>query len=108
MINQPLINNLLSEENVNPDLIILQFKLDAANQKITKLERQLSKRGMSQEEKNKTFHHDAKTGQRSFTMEQYKALKVEPKVSSEGEFWVELEELLNQEQALKEQPKNKL
>jgi hypothetical protein len=39
---------------------------------------------------------------------QAKALKSEPKVSSEGEFWVELEESLNQDQALKEQPKNKL
>jgi type VI protein secretion system component VasK len=43
--------------------------------KIEKLQRQLAKRGMSQEEKNKTFHHDAKPGQGSFTMQQYKALK---------------------------------
>jgi hypothetical protein len=34
---------------------------------------------------------------------QAKALKSEPNVSSEGEFWVELEETLNQEEALKEQ-----
>jgi hypothetical protein len=34
---------------------------------------------------------------------QAKALKSEPKVSSEGEFWVGLEESLNQEEAPKEQ-----
>jgi hypothetical protein len=34
---------------------------------------------------------------------QAKALKVEPKTSSEGAFWVDLEETLNQEEALKEQ-----
>jgi hypothetical protein len=71
--------------------------------KIEKLQRQLAKRGMSQEEKNKTFHHDAKPGQGSFTMQQYKALKAEPKTSSEGAFWVDLEESLNQEEAPKEQ-----
>jgi hypothetical protein len=34
---------------------------------------------------------------------QAKALKDEPKTSSEGAFWVDLEESLNQEEALKEQ-----
>jgi hypothetical protein len=34
---------------------------------------------------------------------QAKALKAEPKTSSEGAFWVDLEESLNQEEALKEQ-----
>jgi hypothetical protein len=34
---------------------------------------------------------------------QAKALKAEPKTSSEGAFWVDLEESLNKEEALKEQ-----
>jgi hypothetical protein len=34
---------------------------------------------------------------------QAKALKAEPKTPSEGEFWVGLEETLNQEEALKDQ-----
>jgi hypothetical protein len=33
---------------------------------------------------------------------QAKALKAEPKTSSEGAFWVDLEESLNQEEALKD------
>ncbi len=36
--------------------------------KIEKLQRQLAKRGMSQEEKNKTFHYEANTGQGTFTI----------------------------------------
>jgi hypothetical protein len=38
MINQPLTNNIPDESSVNPDLISLQFKLDAANHRVAVLE----------------------------------------------------------------------
>ncbi len=47
-------------------------------EKIEKLQRQLAQRGMTQEEKNKTFHYEAKPGQGSFTVGQIESLK-EPK-----------------------------
>jgi hypothetical protein len=52
-----------------------KYTVDLFCVKYKELQRELAKRGMSQEEKNKTFHHDAKPGQGSFTMQQYKALK---------------------------------